>query len=167
MGKRVLRTALLSALLMVAVPALAQPAAAQASRAGKISSAAVNPVDPRCRTAGKVICLDKRARVMRAMKDGKVLFTLSTRFGRKGMGTREGTFRVYRKGRNHMSTTYHVRMPYSLFFSGGQAVHYSADFARNGYRIGSHGCANLRSRSGAQRLYDWAPIGTKVVVYRG
>lgn len=117
---------------------------------------------------GRVICLGKRARLLRKMRDGEVLATFSVRFGRKGMDTREGTFRVQRKGgRHYVSNTYHVEMPYPLFFSGGQAVHHSADFARNGYRAGSHGWANLRDLAGARALNAWAPIGTRVVVYRG
>ncbi|HKN45965.1 MAG TPA: L,D-transpeptidase [Propionibacteriaceae bacterium] len=57
-------------------------------------------------------------------------------------------------------------MPYAMFFSGGQAVHYSADFAARGYRGASYGCVNVRDRSGIQSLYEQAQIGDKVIVYR-
>ena len=35
-------------------------------------------------------------------------------------------------------------MPFAMFFSGGQAVHYSPDFAATGYAGASHGCVNIR-----------------------
>ena len=44
-----------------------------------------------------------------------------------------GLFHVDFKSRDHVSTIYHTPMPYAMFFSGGQAVHYSADFAARGY----------------------------------
>ena len=43
--------------------------------------------------------------------------------------TREGLFHVYLKDADHVSQLYGSSMPYSMFFSGGQAVHYSSDFA--------------------------------------
>lgn len=57
-------------------------------------------------------------------------------------------------------------MPYAMFFSGGQAVHYSADFAARGYTGASHGCVNVRDRAGIAALFDTVKKGTKVVVYR-
>lgn len=124
-------------------------------------------LDPRCAVPGKVICIDKSLRLVRAVEDGAVLSSYDARFGRVGMRTREGSFRVQSKSRSHMSSIYRTRMPFALFFSGGQAVHYSPDFARNGYSGASHGCVNLRSVAGAQRLFDWAPVGTAVVVLGG
>ena len=41
-------------------------------------------------------------------------------------------------------------MPYAMFFSGGQAVHYSPDFAARGYNGASHGCVNVRNLGGIQ-----------------
>ena len=65
-----------------------------------------------------------------------------------------------------MSTLYHSPMPYAMFFSGGQAVHYSADFAARGYAGASHGCVNVRDEAklvGALRRR--CRNGDKVVVY--
>jgi lipoprotein-anchoring transpeptidase ErfK/SrfK len=56
-------------------------------------------------------------------------------------------------------------MPYAMFFSGGQAIHYSADFAANGYNGASHGCVNVRDRAAIARLFDLARVGDKVIVY--
>lgn len=124
-------------------------------------------LDTRCLTKGTVICINKTTNRLYFLKDGKVVDDFSIRTGRSGMATREGVFRVQWKSANHWSTLYHVRMPYSMFFSGGQAVHYSADFARYGYsRGGSHGCVNVRDMAGARMMFNNTPTGSKVVVYR-
>ena len=57
-------------------------------------------------------------------------------------------------------------MPYAMFFSGGQAVHYSPDFAARGYSGASHGCVNVRNLGGIQALFASAQVGDKVIVYR-
>lgn len=122
-------------------------------------------IDPRCVTTGQVICVDMSHKVTRAMLAGKIVFTLDSRFGRAGMETRQGVFSVYRKFREHVSSTYGSDMPFTMSFSGGQAFHYSAGFARDGYAGASHGCVNLRSWYGSERLFDWSPVGVKVVIY--
>jgi hypothetical protein len=121
----------------------------------------------RCKTSGRVLCADKTKRKLYYVKAGKVVRTLDARFGCSGMATRQGTFKVFRKSRNHVSSLFHTPMPYAMFFSGGQAVHYSPDFARNGYNGCSHGCVNTRSRSTIAWIFDQIRIGDRVVVYRG
>lgn len=121
-------------------------------------------LDPRCMT-GRVICISKKSNKVWWVNDGVVKMTMDARFGTSEFRTREGTFSVQWKSRDHVSNLYHTSMPYALFFSGGQAVHYSPDFAARGYNGGSHGCVNLRSRSGAESLFNQARVGDKVVVY--
>ena len=53
----------------------------------------------------------------------------------------------------------------SLFFSRGQAVHYSSDFAAVGYNGASHGCVNVRDRAALAEVYGQARVGDRVVVY--
>lgn len=65
-----------------------------------------------------------------------------------------------------MSTIYHTPMPFSMFFSGGQAVHYSSDFAARGYLGCSHGCVNVRDWNKLEWIYDRVKVGDRVVVYR-
>lgn len=122
-------------------------------------------IDSRC-TTGRVICISKRTNTLRWMNNGSVLMSMEVRFGTSEYPTREGTFSVQWKSRDHVSTIYHTPMPYALFFSGGQAVHYSPDFAARGYSGGSHGCVNLRNKAGAQSLFNQARVGDKVVVHR-
>ena len=92
--------------------------------------------------------------------------SLDVRFGSSETPTREGLFSVYWKSRDHVSTLYDSSMPFAMFFSGGQAVHYSSDFAARGYYGASHGCVNVRDYTAIATLFDQVPIGTKVVVYR-
>jgi len=117
-----------------------------------------------CRT-GTVLCIDKSQKTLRYMKNGVILLTADARFGGEGNPTREGSFRVYSKSRDHTSTLYHTWMPFAMFFSGGQAVHYSPYFHRDGYYGASHGCVNLHDMSTARWLFDRVRIGTRVVVY--
>ncbi|CAL9508847.1 hypothetical protein SUDANB58_03611 [Streptomyces sp. enrichment culture] len=121
--------------------------------------------DARCLT-GRVLCISKSSRTLRWMIDGRTVMTLPVRFGTRSTPTREGVFQVYWKSRNHWSTLYDSPMPYAMFFSGGQAVHYSADFAARGYAGGSHGCVNVRDEAAIAELYRQVANGDKVVVYR-
>ncbi|HEY9412040.1 MAG TPA: peptidoglycan-binding protein [Jiangellaceae bacterium] len=122
-------------------------------------------LDPRC-TTGRALCIDKTSRSLRWVVNGEVLMTLDVRFGSELTPTREGAFQVNSKSRDHVSSLYHTPMPYAMFFSGGQAVHYSADFAANGYNGSSHGCANVRDRGAIASLFDQVSVGDKVIVYR-
>jgi peptidoglycan hydrolase-like protein with peptidoglycan-binding domain len=121
-------------------------------------------LDPRCKT-GRALCVDKSGRNLRWVVDGKVLATYEVRFGSTELPTREGAFHVFQKSRDHVSTLYHTSMPFAMFFSGGQAVHYSPDFAANGYNGASHGCVNVRDYNGMVWLFDQVRVGDKVIVY--
>ncbi|MFJ6511013.1 L,D-transpeptidase family protein [Streptomyces sp. NPDC091406] len=120
--------------------------------------------DERC-LKGRVLCISKNSRTLAWMIDGKVVSAMDVRFGSEYTPTREGVFEVFWKSRDHVSTLYDTPMPYALFFSGGQAVHYSADFAANGYGGASHGCVNVRDKKKVAALFDQVRNGDKVVVY--
>ncbi|MFH8973378.1 L,D-transpeptidase family protein [Streptomyces sp. NPDC017890] len=121
--------------------------------------------DPRCLT-GRVLCVSKSSRTLRWMIDGRTVSTMPVRFGSQYTPTREGVFQVYWKSRHHVSTLYDSAMPYAMFFSGGQAVHYSDDFAVRGYAGASHGCVNVRDEAAIADLYAQVRNGDKVVVHR-
>jgi len=123
-------------------------------------------LDARCLT-GRVLCIDKTSRTLRWVIDGHVLQTLDARFGStvNNTPTREGEFHVYVKDADHVSQMFGSSMPYSMFFSGGQAVHYSSDFAAVGYAGASHGCVNIRDYDGIAWLFGQVQVGDKVVVY--
>ncbi|MGC5361306.1 L,D-transpeptidase family protein [Streptomyces sp. DT24] len=120
--------------------------------------------DKRCLT-GRVMCISKNSRTLSWMIDGRVVSSMDVRFGSEYTPTREGAFSVFWKSRDHVSTLYDSPMPYAMFFSGGQAVHYSSDFAARGYSGASHGCVNVRDEKKIASLFDQVRTGDKVVVY--
>ncbi|GAA2112709.1 hypothetical protein GCM10009841_36590 [Microlunatus panaciterrae] len=126
----------------------------------------VRGIDSRCMVSGRAMCVDKTKDKLYYMRAGKVIKTLDARFGCAATRTREGTFSVLWKSRHHVSSIYHTPMPLAMFFSGGQAVHYSADFAARGYAGCSHGCVNIRDRSTLRWIFNQVRVGDRVVVYR-
>ncbi|GAA2074738.1 hypothetical protein GCM10009801_28900 [Streptomyces albiaxialis] len=139
-----------------------------APRASELRPPTTRPLDdpdPRC-MSGRVLCVSKKSRTLAWMVDGKVRSAMDVRFGSAYTPTREGEFKVDFKSRRHHSTLYDTPMPYALFFSRGQAIHYSADFAARGYAGASHGCVNVRNKKKIAAVFDAARPGDKVVVYK-
>lgn len=112
-----------------------------------------------------ILCVDLKQKVVRYIQRGKVIKTIDIRSGRPGQETRKGNWKIYHKDTYVWSTLYNSPMPYSMFFSGGQAFHYSMYFAADGYNGASHGCVNIRSKSEAKWLYAKTGVGTPVHVY--
>ena len=129
------------------------------------SPAEARPKMPRACYSGKIICVDKSQRLIRLLVNGKTIVRLDARFGASSTPTHNGMFRVYWKNADHVSRLYGSAMPFSMFFSGGQAIHYSSDFARRGYSGASHGCVNTRDYSRMRALFNNAPTGTRVYIY--
>lgn len=121
-------------------------------------------LDARC-LVGRAFCASKDQRKMAWVVGGKVIEIVDVRFGRPEYPTRNGSWQIFWKNADHVSSIYNVAMPYSMFFSGGQAIHYSADFDRNGYVGASHGCINVGDLATAARLFNAARVGDKVIVY--
>jgi lipoprotein-anchoring transpeptidase ErfK/SrfK len=137
------------------------------NKTGKIKiTTASRKIDKRCKVRGRALCIDKTKDKLYYMKNSKIIRTFDARFGCAATRTREGRFSVLWKSRNHVSSIYHTPMPYAMFFSGGQAVHYSADFAARGYNGCSHGCVNIRNKAGIRWVFDRVRNGDRVVVYR-
>ncbi|MFJ1603064.1 L,D-transpeptidase family protein [Streptomyces sp. NPDC088253] len=91
----------------------------------------------------RVACVDLTRQLTWVQKGKKVLWgPVPMRSGRAGYRTRTGWFKIYWKHKNHWSTLYNTPMPYSQFFSGGEAFHaiYGSIYDPNG----SYGCVNLR-----------------------
>lgn len=114
---------------------------------------------------GAVVCVDTTARTVRWIVDGEIKLVLDARFGGSSTPTREGVFRIHTKNKDHVSKLYGSAMPFAMFFSGGQAVHYSADFASKGYYGASHGCVNTRQFKRMGKLFELASVGDRLVVY--
>jgi peptidoglycan hydrolase-like protein with peptidoglycan-binding domain len=129
-----------------------------------------------CLTNTKTICVVKvqgSHATLYAVQNKAIVKSFAVRTGDArgaSYATTNGTYSVGRRYIDYKSKSYNnAPMPYSLFFNGGQAIHYSADFAANGYggAGASHGCVNVGSLSNAKWLYDWSPIYTRVVVTKG
>lgn len=118
-----------------------------------------------CLTPKKALCVDMTQRVLRLVENGKTILTTDARFGTPENPTVKGTFRIYRKDADHVSSEYKTPMPYAMFFHGGEAVHFSKYFRADGYYGASHGCVNLRDLAVAKRLFLLIPIGAPVVIY--
>ncbi|QGF24682.1 L,D-transpeptidase family protein [Raineyella fluvialis] len=140
------------------------PTAAELSNTTTTTSSTAG-LDPRCLT-GRAICISKSRRQLVWVVDGVPRMRMDVRFGSELTPTREGSFQVEWKARDWVSTIYHTPMPFSMFFSGGQAVHYSADFAARGYNGSSHGCVNVRDYIGIAALFDQVQVGDAVIVYQ-
>jgi hypothetical protein len=154
--------------MAAAAPAAAAvPAKATATNAATSATVLVPGklrLDRRCMT-GRILCINKKTRKIAFLYNGKLLATADARFGCSRTPTRNGSFKIYRKDKNHVSSLYHSAMPYSMFFSGGQAVHYSADFRARGYNGCSHGCVNVRDKNKLAWIYNRMKVGDKVLVY--
>ncbi len=121
--------------------------------------------DSRCST-GQVLCVSKNQRKMAYMVNGSIQKVLDVRFGSELSPTRNGNWILGWKSRNHVSSLYGTEMPFAMFFSGGQAVHYSADFKARGYNGSSHGCVNVRDYYALESIFNKMRAGTdRVVVY--
>ncbi|MGQ0631251.1 MAG: L,D-transpeptidase [Sporichthyaceae bacterium] len=114
---------------------------------------------------GRIVCIDKSDRTIRLRENGHTVLKLDARFGASRTPTREGMFRVFWKNKDHVSKLFGSAMPFSMFFSGGQAIHYSSDFLRNGYRGASHGCVNTREYGKMRRLFEAVRVGDRVYIY--
>ena len=128
---------------------------------------ALDTLPEACRADGRIICIDKNQKLLRYLVNGRIRLTIDARFGFSGADTREGTFDVYWKNRDQWSSAFDAPMPYSMFFSRGQAIHFSPYFKKDGYYGASHGCVNIRDREAARWMFDTTPVGTPVIIYSG
>ncbi len=116
-----------------------------------------------CPKRSKVVCVDLTSQTIWLAENGRRTFgPYAVRSGRDGLETRTGTHRVYWKHIDHVSSVYGSPMPYSMFFSGGQAVHGSLNHLFSG--SGSHGCVNMTVAT-VKALWPLVPTGTTVYVY--
>lgn len=111
----------------------------------------------------RVACVDLGRQLTWVQKGKKVVLPpVPVRSGRAGYATRGGWHKVYWKHRNHHSTLYDTPMPYSQFFSGGQAFHgvHGSIYTT----VGSMGCVNMRLAD-ARTLWGVLKTGDRVYVW--
>ena len=109
--------------------------------------------------------------VLVALEDGEELYSFDIVTGRDGKETTAGRYKIFRKHEKYTSKTYGSEMPYTMFFTeDGKAIHGTQMATLRSYlhsyltdSVGSQGCVGLTDDN-AKALFDWAPVGTPVVV---
>lgn len=104
--------------------------------------------------AAKVaVTIDLSQQRMYVAVGGRPSYTWTVSTARPGYRTPTGTFRPIRMERVWYSTIYHHSpMPYSIFFSGGYAIHGTYETRYLGRPV-SHGCVRL-TPSHARTLFN-------------
>lgn len=109
--------------------------------------------------------------VLVALQDGEEIYNFDIVTGRDGKETTAGTYEIFRKHEKYTSQAYGAEMPYAMFFSeDGKAIHGTQMATLRSYlhtyiteSVGSHGCVGLTDDN-ALALFEWAPMGTPVIV---
>ena len=103
--------------------------------------------------AGVAVRIDLSEQRMRVSINGRSAYSWPVSTARPGYRTPTGTFHPTRLERVWYSTIYDsAPMPYSIFFSGGYAIHGTTEI-RNLGRPVSHGCVRLHPGN-AQTLFN-------------
>jgi hypothetical protein len=116
-----------------------------------------NAVPAGCTTKGWHACYDRRWHQVNLYHGGTLLNSWLVRGGASDTPTRLGKFRVYYRDIDHVSSVFHTPMPFSQFFSGGQALHGSR-LMMDPYVGHSHGCVNFWTEDARQL---WRLTSTK------
>lgn len=138
----------------------------------KYSSSMPSTID----SGGRVIVVDPKLYAWGAYQDGKFVRGGIANAGAnycpdKGGSCRTtiGTFRIYSMGDvNCASKIYPIPkggalMPYCMYFYNGESLHGSPDHMLGENNI-SHGCIHMRIPDAEWLRYNFASIGTKVVI---
>lgn len=103
--------------------------------------------------------------------DGSVFYECNCVTG-DGNSTTTGSWYIFEKDKNYVSSEFDEPMPYAMKFgSRGQAIHQTdAAGIRSYMRVlstsygGTHGCVGVREYS-ASKLYNWVEVNrTKVII---
>lgn len=125
------------------------------------------------RTEGKYIDVNIATQVMTLFEDGRAVDAYMISSGKRGMDTPKGDFAIENKAARPWSKAYSLYMPYwqAITPDGKYGIHELPEWP-GGYKEGanhlgtpvSHGCMRL-GVGPAKRVYEWAPVGTPVVIY--
>lgn len=95
-----------------------------------------------CKNRGWHACYDRSRHQVNLYRKGVLRNSWLVRGGAYDTPTRTGNFTVYYRDVDHYSQLYDAPMPYSQFFSGGQALHGSR-LMMDPFVGHSHGCVNF------------------------
>lgn len=125
------------------------------------------------KNVGKYIDINLTSQVMTLFEEGKAVDAYVVSSGKRGMETPRGQFAIANKAARPWSKQYSLYMPYwmALVADGKFGIHELPEWP-GGYKEGanhlgtpvSHGCVRL-GVGAAKRVYEWADVGTPVVIY--
>lgn len=115
---------------------------------------------PQGRGAANRLEIWRARQILAVINGGKIRRLISISSGRPGYATPLGRYRVYSKIVDEWSHKYNAPMPYASYFTGGIALHGSADVP--GYPA-SHGCVRV-PYIWMRDVYNAAPMGRQVLV---
>lgn len=109
--------------------------------------------------------------ILVALENDEEIYNFDIVTGKDGKETEAGQYRIFRKHEKYTSKTYGSEMPYTMFFTDdGKAIHGTHVATLRSYlhaylteSVGSQGCVGLMDDN-AKALFDWAPVGTAVIV---
>ncbi|MGA9351417.1 MAG: LysM peptidoglycan-binding domain-containing protein [Anaerolineae bacterium] len=133
---------------------------------GGSTSAAPSSSSVSAPTSGKWIDINLATQGLVAYEGQQAVYWATVSTGLSRTPTPKGRFRIYRKLRSATMSGPGYRIPnvpYVMDFYGNYSMH-GTYWHNNFGQPMSHGCVNLRT-SDAQWLYNWAPVGTLVVIH--
>ena len=125
------------------------------------------PAPVQAPTADKWIDINLTTQALVAYEGQRPVYWATVSTGRARTPTPTGRYRIYKKlrFRTMSGPGYHLpNVPYVMYFYKGYTLH-GTYWHSNFGRPASRGCVNLRLAD-AQWLYEWAPVGTLVIIHR-
>ncbi len=153
-------------LTLVALGAWALPAFAWKTNLETQSNTVPQVLLARQQRTGRWIDIDLSAQRLTAWNGKQKVRSFNISTGKRRTPTPTGTFAIQSKYRSTRmrGQDYDVpNVPFVMYYSGGYALH-GAYWHNNFGTPVSHGCVNLRTAS-ARWLYNWAAVGTPVVIH--
>jgi LysM repeat protein len=132
---------------------------------GGSTSPASTPSPVSAPTTGKWIDVNLATQGLVAYEGQRPVYWATVSTGKAWTPTPKGRFRIYSKLRSGTMAGpgyYLPNVPYIMNFYGGYSLHGTYWHSNFGQPM-SHGCINMRT-SDAQWVYNWAPVGTLVVI---
>lgn len=157
----------------VAVPTTVVPKEQVVTTSIQVASVnATETVVPAIDTDAKFIQISLAKQRMYVFENHQLINIFAISSGKAGYETPKGVHQIYSKALRPLSRKYGLYMPYwnAITPDGGYGIHDLPEWpsgkketdAHLGTPV-SHGCIRLNSQA-AQYIYNWAPIGTAVVV---
>ncbi|PIP24480.1 MAG: hypothetical protein CO140_03995 [Candidatus Moranbacteria bacterium CG_4_9_14_3_um_filter_40_7] len=122
---------------------------------------------------GKYVDINLAVQILSIFENGKIIDSFLVSSGKRGMETPRGQYAIRNKTPRAWSKVYGLYMPFwmAIVPDGKFGVHELPEWP-GGYKEGashlgipvSHGCVRL-GIGPAKTVYDWAEIGTPVIVY--